>query len=216
MSRFILVAMMCSMTVAGCDRFPDNGLQIAAMLPPDSSCTFSSSQTTRLLGGLYDVGVGGSYVIAALVQSYLISNALEFQADQNNLQVDNLEITIVLPDGSLPALPGPNPYTVTTSAVLPANAAIGSFSEEVAAAVGIPEAYGPALAGLTQVVLEIRAGGTTFGGFSQRSAPFRFPVTICSGCLVKATCTTAEAEEQCFPGQDTFFACAAIVDPTAP
>lgn len=214
MSRFMLAATMLTMTVAGCDRFPDNGLQIAAMLPPDSDCTFGADQETRLLGGLYDVSVAGPYVIAALVQSYLVSNSLEFQGEQNNVRINSLEITIRLPDGTLPALPGPNPYTVSTTAVIPANLQSGTFTEEVAAAEGIPTAYAAALAGFSSILLDIRASGTTFGGFTNQSATFSFPISICSGCLVRATCTTEEAQEYCFPGQDTFFACQAIVDPT--
>jgi len=138
---------MLAVTVAGCNRFPDNGLQIAANLPPDGSCLFSADQDLRLLRGLYDITYPRDYVIAPLLQSYLISNALEFQGEQNNLQVDNYEITILLPDDSVPVLPGglPNPYTVDTSAVLAAITAGGTSSEEVGVATGIPASYKDAL-----------------------------------------------------------------------
>ena len=219
MSRFILVAIMVSVTVAGCNRFPDNGLQIAANLPPSSTCVFSSEQEARLLRGLWDItyrnpvsGLASSYIIAPLVQSYLISNALEFQSEQANLQVDNFDVTILLPDGSMPPLPDGmfNPYRVDTTAVLPVSIP-GSPSEEVAAAHGIPASYQSALSAYPSIILEIRAGGTTFGGFSQRSAPFRFPVDLCDGCLTQAVCTPEEDDESCLPGQDLWVGCQSIL-----
>jgi hypothetical protein len=220
MSRFILVAILLAVTVLGCNRFPDNGLQIVANLPPDASCVLGNDQDTRLLRGQYDVsyrnaaGEPGDYVIAPLLASYLISNALEFQGEQNNLQVDNFDITVFLPDGTVPPLPEglPNPYRVSTSAVLQANEA-GSFTQEVAAAVGIPGTYQTALfeaaqaAGFASILLEIRAGGTTFGGFSQRSAPFRWPVDFCEGCLNDCFADADQLDNSCLPGQDIWLYC---------
>ena len=56
MSRFIFVAMTLAVTVAGCNRFPDNGLQIAANVPPEGDCsTYSETVQTRLARGLYDL-----------------------------------------------------------------------------------------------------------------------------------------------------------------
>ncbi len=220
MSRIILVAMMLAVTVIGCNRFPDNGLQIVANLPPDDSCVVGNDQDTRLLRGRYDVtyrdpaGEPGDYWIAPLLESYLISNSLEFQGEQANLQVDNFDITVFLPDGTVPTLPPelPNPYRVSTSAVLPANES-GSASQEVAAAVGIPGTYQTALfeaaqdAGFASILLEIRAGGTTFGGFSQRSAPFRWPIDFCEGCLNNCFADADQLESSCLPGQDVWIYC---------
>lgn len=227
MSRFILVSMMVAVTVAGCNRFPDNGLQIAASLPPDDACVLSADQDSRLLRGIYDLsyvapgGTGPSdYVIAMLLQSYLITNALEFQGEQANLQVTNFDITLLLPDGSVPTLPEGlvNPYRVDTNAVLPVSEG-GTPSEEVAAAIGIPGSYQDALRGLlaagyTSVLLDIRAGATTYGGFSQRSAPFLWPVDLCEGCL-GVLCETATDldEDSCLKGQDIWPYCAAVVPP---
>ena len=74
MSRFILVAMMVAVTVAGCNRFPDNGLQIVANLPPNDSCVFTADQDIRLLRGGYDIsyrnaisGEPSDYIIAPLL-----------------------------------------------------------------------------------------------------------------------------------------------------
>ena len=51
-------------------------------------------------------------------------------------------------------------------------------------------------------LLEVRAGGTTFGGFSQRSAPFRWPIDFCEGCLNNCFADADELENSCLPGQD--------------
>jgi len=197
------MAMVLAVTVAGCNRFPDNGLQISANLLPDDACFVSGDQDERLLRGLWDTNIASGYTIALQLQSYLISNALEFQGVQGNLQVDNYDITILLVDGSLPDLGGlTNPYRVTTSAVLAANEPGGDPVPGVGVATGIPASYQDAIValGVDEIVLSIRAGGTTFGGFSQRSAPFRWPVALCAGCL--NNCASEDLDTSCLPGQD--------------
>jgi hypothetical protein len=126
------------------------------------------------------------------------------------------------------ALPPPlvNPYRVTTSAVIPANPEGGQSTDEVAGAVGIPVQYQDAIiailadTGFSSVLLDIRAGGTTFGGFSQRSAPFVWPVDICNRCLdlwseepdgEPGPCTLED--EGCLPGQDISPYCSMPAEP---
>jgi len=217
MSRIILIAMALAVTVAGCNRFPDNGLQITANLLPDNDCFVRGDQDERLLRGVYDigltevVGIPSDYLVALKLESYLISNALEFQANQNNIQVDNYDITILLPDGSKPALPDNlvNPYRVTTSAVIPATTAGSTANEDVGVAIGIPGSYQQALVdlGVPSILLSIRAGGTTFGGFSQRSAPFNWPVDFCNGCLRNCDDPGSDDINTCLVGQDQWQWC---------
>jgi len=215
MRRIILMAMVLAVTVAGCNRFPDNGLQISANLLPDDSCFVDPTQEERLLGGLWDTsyrrptdGEPAEYTIALQLQSYLVSNALEFQGEQGTIQVDNYDITILLPDGSTPDLGGlTNPYRVRTSAVIPPAEEAGADPvPAVGAATGIPADYQDALValGVSEILLSIRAGGTTFGGFSQRSAAFLWPVRLCQGCL---DLCGAEDVNFCLPGQDVWAYC---------
>ncbi len=215
MRRIILMAMVLAVTVAGCNRFPDNGLQISANLLPDDSCFVEPDQDERLLRGLWDTsfrtltGETPDYGIALQLQSYLVSNALEFQGEQNNLQVDNYDITILRADGSKPDLGGlTNPYRVTTSAVLATTEVGGDPIPGVGFATGIPGNYQDTLValGVTEILLSIRAGGTTFGGFSQRSAEFLWPVSLCEGCL--NNCASEDLENSCLPGQDVWPYCA--------
>jgi len=224
MSRFILVATTLALTVAGCDRFPDNGLQIAAMLEPDDNCELSTS-SRQLSGGLYDVSAPTDYVIAPLLWSYLISNALEFQAEPSNLEVNRFELTLLLPDGSKIDVPGPNPYSEATSAFIAANRAAQAVSQAWSVGTGIPVAYQDALRAIapvpgsttqrTTILLDVRAIGTTVGGFTQTSARFRWPIALCNGCLTKAECTQEEADAGCFPGQDGNYYCESISAPPA-
>ena len=207
MRRIILMAMVLAVTVAGCNRFPDNGLQISANLLPDDACFVSGDQDERLLRGLWDTNIASGYTIALQLQSYLISNALEFQGVQGNLQVDNYDITILLVDGSKPDLGGlVNPYRVRTSAVIPASEVGGDPVPGIGSATGIPANYRDAIVALgePEIVLSIRAGGTTFGGFSQRSAAFRWPVALCAGCLNNCA---AEDVNVCLIGQDVWPYC---------
>ena len=214
MRRIILIAMVLAVTVAGCNRFPDNGLQISANLLPDDSCFVDPAQEERLLGGLWDVsyrnpgdGNPADYTIALQLLSYLVSNALEFQGEQANIQVDNYDITILLADGSKPDLGGlTNPYRVRTSAVIAPTEPGGDPVPAVGAGTGIPADYQEALValGVSEILLSIRAGGTTRGGFSQRSAPFVWPVSLCAGCLNNCA---AEDVNFCLPGQDVWAYC---------
>ena len=227
MRRFILVALMV-VTVAGCDRFPDLSIQVIANLQPSSGdCTITSDQTEVLLGGTFDLAPSARpYIINPQIASYLINNNLEFQASQNNMQVDSFDITILLPDHTQPDFGAdlPNPYRVTTSVVIPPATSAGSSSLGAASAIGIPASYYDALVeianttGFESVVMEIRANGTTAGGFSQQSPAFFWPVYFCNGCL-GTTCEPPlvvgdPAPDSCYPGQDIWQYCAEIVATT--
>ena len=230
MSRFILavIVLMLVVTVAGCNRFPDLSIQVTANLEP--GCSVTPEQEEFLSLGLIDLNYLSGYFVAPLIESYIISNALEFQAEQGNIQIDSLSITILLPDGTQPLLAGdlPNPYNVAASLVIPANESQG-VTKGATFVVAIPLSYRDALlaiiadTGFEEIFIDIRANGTTAGGFSQTSPPFRWPIVFCEGCL-GVTCEAPENgpppqlgdpadEDQCFPGQDVWRYCAAVVAP---
>lgn len=225
MHRFIIVA-LAVLAVVSCDRFPDNGLQIGGMLPLSDDCSADPGSDERLALGVWDVQAPfgdnqriAQYVVSLLLENYIISRATDIQAEQNNLQVTNLEITLQTPDGANLVLPEgfPNPYSVTASANLPA-ADDGSFTTAAAITVAVPSTYRQPVAdavfgaGFDQLIINIRAIGTTMGGFTQKSGSFSWPVTLCSGCL--DLCPTQGAANAltelalaallsaCLPGQD--------------
>jgi hypothetical protein len=225
MRRLILMPLIV-VAVAGCDRFPDLSVQVTANLQPsENDCAISPDQDEALLGGLYDLAVQRDYIINPQMQSYLVNNGLEIQADPQNIQIDSFDITILLPDQTKPEFGGdfPNPYRVTTSAVIPANQSPGQVSTGAGSAVGIPASYYPVLSdiidttGFNEILIEIRANGTTSGGFSQQSPPFYWPVTFCNGCLGVSCEAPAElgdpVDGACYPGQDVWEYCATIAAP---
>jgi len=229
MSRFILVPMMLAttlaVTVAGCNRFPDLSIQVVANLAPDpTDCGVTDDQTAVLAVGVIDRAapdIYWSYVITPRVESYIVSNALEFQGEQGNMQITDFDITIVLPDGTLPDLGDgvPNPYKVQTSAVIPPNQSAGSASQRATFAIAIPPAYFPAVlaipetTGFNSFAIDIQANGTTSGGFHQTSPAFRWPINFCENCL--ATICELGDTASCYPGQDIWQWCAGFVDPNA-
>lgn len=222
MSRLILVVMTLAVTVAGCNRFPDLSIQVTANLAPsESDCSVADDQDEQLLFGLWDLAIIRDYVITPRIQSFLRSHAIEFQGEQQNITIDSFEITILLPDGTEPTLAGdlPTRYTVATSAFIEANELGGEGSQSAAFALAIPSSYRSALEGLAaetgfeSIAIDIRANGTTSGGFRQQSPPFRWPIEFCSGCLGFECEEPARLGDAlgCFPGQDIWGYCAVII-----
>jgi hypothetical protein len=225
MRRFILVPLIL-LAAAGCDRFPDLSVQITANLAPsEGDCTISADQEETVLGGVYDLAVQRPYIINPRIESYLVSNNLEFQGATQQFEVNSFDITILLPDRTKPEFGEgfPNPYNERTTVVIPPNESPGSSSAGATSAIGIPASYYDVLVdivdttGFDSIVLEIRANGETAGGFSQQSPPFYWPVHFCFGCL-GAICEEPAregdpVEDACYPGQDGWQYCAEIVAP---
>jgi hypothetical protein len=230
MHRFIIVA-LAALAVASCDRFPDNGLQIGGMLPLEEDCSIDPAVEERRSRGVWDVSPPvsggpsstGQYTITPLLESYLISRSTDIQAEQNNLQIEKYEIRLETPDGvKLDLGDLPNPYTRSTSAVLPA-AVDDDFTIGTASAVAVPREYrepareAVSSAGFNELIIVIKAIGTTMGGFTQKSGGFFWPVTLCEGC--RDLCPTPGSgedltdeqklalEDSCLPGQDSYYYC---------
>jgi len=223
MSRIILMAIMLSVTVAGCNRFPDLTIQVAANLAPsDTDCSIDADQDTVLLRGMYDLNAPlFDYIVTPRIDSYLVDNSIEIQAQQGNFQVTGFNLTVKLPDGTIPELAGglPNPYFVTSNAFIPVNVESGSVSSGAAAARVIPLSYRTAIidvvnaSGFNSIVLDVRATGQTSGGFTQTSPPFSWPIDFCDGCLGVDCIEPLERGDPvgCFPGQDIWGYCEDII-----
>lgn len=225
MRRIILMAITLAVTVAGCNRFPDLTIQVTGNLKPsDNDCTVEANQETVWLRGMYDLSAPAfDYIVTPRIESYLVDFSLETQAPQGNFQVKGFNVTIKLPDGSTPELSGdlPNPYSVTTSAVIPPNQEQGQTSFGTAAARAIPVSYRNAIvdllnaSGFNSIVLDLRAFGETSGGFNQQSPPFSWPIDFCQGCLGVDDCEEPPFEVGdsvgCFGGQDGWQWCSGTV-----
>lgn len=228
MRRIILMAIMLSVTVAGCNRFPDLTIQVAANLAPsDTDCSISADQDTVLLRGMYDVLADDfDYVVTPRIDSYLVDNSLDIQAQQGNFQVTGFNVTIKFPDGVIPELDGglPNPFFVTSNAFIPVNLEVDNVSSGAAFARVIPLSYRAAVLNavnasvFNSIVLDIRATGMTSGGFTQTSPPFSWPVDFCVGCLGIPCVEPAQLGDPvgCFPGQDIWGYCDEIIPEITP
>ena len=238
MSRIILMAILAAATVAGCNRFPDLTVQVTANLAPDGAqCAITEEQEGVVPRGVWDlsynanqVSVGRTadygYVMNPRLESYLIDNSLEFQAVSQNFQVTTFDVTIKLPDNTIPALSGglPNPYRVpAASPFIEANIDENGVSRGFAFIEAIPLSYLGAIQDIlnnspfSTIVLDVRANGTTSGGFSQQSPPYSWPIDLCNTCLA-ARCeddgTNAIGDGiGCYPGQDGNQYCSQLVAP---
>ena len=239
MSRIILMAILAAATVAGCNRFPDLTVQVTANLAPDSNCAIQEDQEGVVSRGVLDLGYNiflsqeftpprrtvYGYVMNPALESYLIDNSLDIQAVSQNFQVTTFDVTIKLPDNTIPALSGglPNPYRVpAASPFIEPNIDESGSSRSFAFIEAIPFSYLNALIDIAStspfstIVLDVRANGTTSGGFSQQSPPYSWPVDLCFGCLA-TTCEPPAMRGDgigCYPGQDGFGYCEEIVEPT--
>jgi hypothetical protein len=220
MPRIILMAIMLAVTVAGCNRFPDLSIQVTANLEPDeATCTVQAEQERLVLRGLYDLNVEAPYTMAPRIESYIVDNSTEIQGASGNIRINSFDVTIKLPDNQVPDFGEslPNPYRITTSAVIPPSAAPGGVQRSVAAAPMIPVAYQDVLRTVESqfgsIVLDVRANGTTAGGFNQQSPAFSWPIELCSGCLGIADCPD-DTEGTCLPGQDSWTYCTSFAPPT--
>jgi hypothetical protein len=226
MRRIILMAiMLTAVATAGCDRFSDLTIQVTANLEPSDTCTVTADQENVLLVGRYDLAAPEfDYLMATRVESYIVDNSTELQAPQGNMQITSFDITVKLPDGTVPAFGDglPNPYNQRTSAVIPPSDAVGGVSSAVAATIALPRTYRTAVidavnaAGFNSFVLDVQANGETAGGFSQQSPAFSWPVELCNGCL--SNICQAETDgtitgQGCLPGQDLSLWCATILPP---
>lgn len=229
MSRIILVTLVLAFTVAGCDRFPDLSIQVGANLAPDdTSCAVREDQEETVGRGRLDLAyvsqLSYGYVMNPRIESYLIDNSLEIQGVSQNFQVTSFDVTIKLPDDTVPDLGGglPNPYNVrANSPVIEPNQEPGAVSRGIAFVEAIPFSYRGALVDLVNatqfnsIVLEVRANGETSGGFSQQSPSFSWPIEICQGCLAARCEPPAMLGDGigCYPGQDAWQYCAQITTP---
>jgi hypothetical protein len=218
MSRIILMALVLAATVVGCDRFPDLTIQITDNLAPNDppECGYEVEQEEILFRGFWDLAITADYYMFPRIESYIIDNSLPTQAPPGNMTITSYNVTVKLPNNSVLDLGEslPNPYQVTTNAVIPASQVLGEISRGIAGAPMIPASYQSAIAGAAaqagfdSFVLDIRANGTTAGGFSQQSPTFSWPIELCTGCL-GVRCPD-DGENQigtptgCLTGQDSF------------
>jgi hypothetical protein len=190
--HWIAIVFGASSVVGACNDAVDlNAATSAAFISGaatlDSSC---KPQVDRLLGsGTFDIGPDRERARPSVscAQSYAMHLVVDSMSDELTL-FDQAEVSLKDPSsGSLFAFDTtpeqmPNPYKVLASGRIAREAREGVVPVDV-----IPGNYAAQMAALTVdgVSVEVRLSGVTQSGARVASQVFRFPVSICVGCLTQ-------------------------------
>ncbi|MGC4069662.1 MAG: hypothetical protein QM784_34390 [Polyangiaceae bacterium] len=130
-------------------------------------------------------------------------------------------MTLLRPNGSKLRAPFTSPGTGFVEVGAGQENGYGVMSSVLVPYVAGLDAVAEADGGSSYVIAEIRAFGKTLGGLDVESGVFKFPINICSGCLVTFPISsvgsgnvcqaddTTESTIPCVLGQDDLVSCAA-------
>lgn len=213
MRRALTVLALATGLLVGCA--PGNpGLYIGNVVAPDDTCAFAAN-SPALLQGTLDVAVPDNSYDATLRLVNQLTNLSQTGAsgfppmsDPNVIVVRQAEVEIQDIGGNPLAFAGglPNPFTIPVGGVAVPSGDGMSSGEAVGLTQIVPAAYTADLAAAAgtdaQIIVSITAIGTTLGDAEVVSAPFTFPIQLCSGCLVTGCLMDEEGEPLCIPACD--------------
>lgn len=206
-----------ALIVGGCA--PGNpGLVIGGIVAPSDypDCVYDTANAHYLTGVLDVAAVTVEYRVVPLYFNQLLNlstngstTAGPPRADPNVITVSSAEVELRDVTGAPLALPGfPNPFSVPATGFIPSSDGTTAGSATGAITV-IPPVYGEVLRTTaidTDIIVAIRAVGTTAGGADVLSPEFEWPVHVCLGCLF-ACQVDSDGEPlcapSCTPGQDS-------------
>jgi hypothetical protein len=228
----LLAAAALSLGFAACGRTPGQFEILNDQVPISSGggCTIPVSPTVYQGEGTLDLSIvrstfGSAYFVFPLIENNLPASS-NSSLDPNEIQLSGFQVDITWIDSPPPAsiqqvfndnAGGPLlHYQIPWSGGVSSGG--GQLSAYVAAfPVGLAQqlvaAGGIGADPSLTVQLQIQALGKTNSGTSMQSDPFKFPVHVCSGCLVQyvAPCpfTAAPVNEGngCNPAQDVAVDC---------
>jgi hypothetical protein len=223
----LLAAVTFSLGFAACGRTPGQFEILNDQVPSSAGggCSVPLNPTVYQGVGTLDLSVvrsdfGSAYFVFPLIENNLPSSSGS-TLDPNEIQLSGFQVDIKWID----APPAPSIQKVFSDNAggalmhyqIPWSGGIssggGQLSASVAAfPVGLAQAL-VAAGGIgtdpsLTVELQIQALGTTNAGSSMQSDPFKFPVQVCSGCLVQHvapcpfTAAPANPGNSCNPAQD--------------
>lgn len=213
--RTLWTITLSALLFGGCA--PGNtGLLILNVVAPDDSCLYAVGNPQHSSGVLdvapppgYD---GGGYVAFFRFGNQLLNlsrtgSSGPAMADPNVMQVQQLEVELQDVGGTPLALGGPNPYTVPAGGGVVPSSDGSAAGEALGSAELIPAVYIPDLVPYadSDIVVSIKAIGTTLGGAEVVSYPFVYPIHLCAGCLFGCAYDAdmaAVCSPTCNPGQD--------------
>jgi hypothetical protein len=197
----VLSCMALSVALTGCvDEQPS--LVIANAIPYGDDCVPKTGGDVVLLQGTYDPFCGNSYKVAFEVWSYIISRADKDRprAETNIVKFERAEIDLITPDGqemgftTADGQEAPTSFSVPVSGtVLPGVAnspgktivIVNVIPSNIAMSISEPE-----------VVAKIKLFGKTNGDVDVETGPYRYPISICSGCFTQTIKKCAWSDDE--------------------
>jgi hypothetical protein len=170
----------------------------AMYLQPGNCVLSPDAGATLLTNGVWDTAFGNSYGISLLVGNQLASKGLKTRArtETSNITLEGAEVSLRQPDGSLlrPTFTAPGAgyievgtgedtgYGAMNIVAIPLSDANELIENDV-------------VGGYT--IAEIRVFGKTLGGQEVESGLFKFPITVCRGCLIRYPSASMGADKLC-------------------
>lgn len=190
----------------------DNGSSVfvTGVIPPEmeegGGCTYDPETNVDLLGAQWDLAFGNSYYLVLAVSSQLRQRGSDRMADPNTVFLNRAEVELIDERTNAPfqfAGGLPNPFSVSTSAVIGAAADPMTPARGVVRFEAIPASYRDQIRdlGAPKVRIEAQLFGRTNGDIDIDTAVWSLPVDICTNCL-RQCATGDEAALTCNPGQD--------------
>lgn len=198
------------------------------LAPAGDSCSYTADPGgAAYMEGTLDLAFRREYRAGLLVGSQLVQRGAgeKLRTETSRFRVEGTEIRIETTDGAVV-----KEYTVPTSGFVdPASGTTPGWG--VVGSVLIDSDTGASLSGsfvagersptIGRVVSVVKVFGTTLGGQEIQSGEFRFPISVCYGCLVSfppeaadpaqplPNCkgTAASSTSACFLGQDDAVDC---------
>jgi hypothetical protein len=154
------------------------------IVPSSGTCAYAGDPgSAAYTEGVLDVAFRQEYVAGLLVGNQLVQRGSneKIRTETSRFRVEGSEVRIETPDGEV--LRGA--YTVPTAGFVdPASGTTPGWG--VVSSVLIDSMTGGVLAasGIGRVVSVVKVYGRTLGGQELESGEFRFPISVCYGCLV--------------------------------
>lgn len=201
-------------TLLGCQ---DNESMVfirGALRGEPGNCELSADESATLLtNGVLDTVFGSPYGMALLVGNQMASRGQKTRArtETSNVLLEGAEVSLRRPNGDLVN----RAFTAPGTGFVPVGSGEGT-GYGVMSIVAIPWDYVDDIvsndSGGGYVIAEVKAFGTTLGGQEVESGVFKFPISVCRGCLIRypanlmttSGCTASKDEETlpCRLGQD--------------
>ena len=222
----LLAAVTFSLGFAACGRVPGQFEILNDQVPTSSGggCSVPVDPTTYRGEGTLDLSIvqpsfGSAYFFFPLLENNLPSSS-SGSLDPNEIQLSGFQVDIkwidAPPPDSIQKVFTDNAGTALVHYQIPWSGGVGSGGGHLSASVAaFPLGLAQALVAAGGIgaepsltaQLQIQALGTTNSGTSMQSDPFKFPVHVCSGCLVAsvAPCASTGAANPptgCNPAQD--------------